>query len=72
MSHFMTWLFAPALIGLIFQIVVFSTNNYSSPVLPFFGIYITTWAIFVIEYWKRKEKCKSQIKIINNACIIKI
>ena len=66
MSHFMTWLFVPALIGLIFQIVVLATNNFSSPVLPFFGICITLWAITMLEFWKRRECCKYSLNYFSN------
>lgn len=59
MGHYSYWLIWPGLIGLIFQIVVFSTGNYSSPVLPFYSLVITIWAIIMLEFWKRKEQLKS-------------
>jgi len=58
MNHVITWLILPAIVGIAFQIVVWVTDNYSSPVLPFFSIVIVLWAITMLEFWKRKEKCK--------------
>jgi hypothetical protein len=56
MSHYTIWLSLPALIGVIFQIIVFSTNNFSHPVLPFFSVIISVWSVLMLEAWKRNEK----------------
>lgn len=58
-GHYSWWLLIPGLIGLVFQIVVFATGNYSSPILPFFSLIITVWAITMLEYWKREEHVKA-------------
>lgn len=56
LSHYATWLAFPALIGLAFQLVVIVTDNFSSPVLPFFSAFICLWSITMLEYWKRRER----------------
>lgn len=56
MGHYSRWLIYPSIIGVIFQIVVWSTGDYSSPVLPFYSLVITIWCIFMLEYWKREER----------------
>lgn len=45
----------PAAIGLIFQAIVWNSNNYCHPVLAFFSIVITIWSIIMLEFWKREE-----------------
>lgn len=59
MGHYSYWLIIPGIIGLIFQIIVFATGNFSSSVLPFYSLLITVWAIVMLEYWKRKEQLKA-------------
>jgi anoctamin-10/anoctamin-7 len=59
MGHYSVWLIIPGIIGLVFQIIVFATGNYSSPILPFYSLVITVWAIVMLEYWKRKEQMKA-------------
>ncbi len=55
LGHYSRWLIIPSGIGLIFQLVVWGTLNFSSPVLPFYSLIITVWAIIMLEYWKREE-----------------
>ena len=54
-GHYSVYLIIPAIIGAIFQIVVWSTGNFSHPVLPFYSLLITVWSIAMLEYWKRQE-----------------
>ena len=61
LGHYSKWLIVPSIIGLIFQIVVWGTHNYSSPVLPFYAVVITVWAVMMTEYWKREEKSTAMI-----------
>jgi len=42
-GHYSYWLVFPAVLGLIFQIVVLHTNDYSHPVLCFLGLIISIW-----------------------------
>eukprot|EP01038_Epipyxis_sp_PR26KG_P010969 gene10969-14731_t len=55
LSHYSYWLIGPSIIGFIFQLVVWGSGNYSSPVLPFFALIITLWTIIMLEYWKREQ-----------------
>jgi len=38
-----------------FQLVVWATGDFSSPVLPIYSVVITIWSIVMLEYWKREE-----------------
>jgi hypothetical protein len=55
-GHYTTWLVIPGIIGLAFQIVVGVTGNFSHPVIPFYCLFVALWAIFMLEFWKRREK----------------
>lgn len=55
LGHFALWMIPAAFLGLIVQIVVFATLDFSSPILPFFGIIMAAWSIIMLEYWKRNE-----------------
>ena len=44
-GHYSMWLIIPAVVGFIFQMVVWGTLDFSSPVLPFFSLMITTWGM---------------------------
>ena len=54
-GHYSLWLITPSIIGLAFQLVVWGTLNFSSPVLPFYSLVITVWSIYMLEYWKRQQ-----------------
>ena len=55
-GHYSMWLVAPAIIGLAFELLVWGTGpNFSHPVLPFYGLCISVWAIAMLEYWKRTQ-----------------
>lgn len=56
LGHYSHWLFIPALIGAAFQLVVWAKNDFSHPVIPFYCLVITIWAVIMLEYWKRNEK----------------
>lgn len=45
----------PAILGLIVQLVVAGTGDFSHPILPFFSLFIAGWAVFMLEFWKRKQ-----------------
>lgn len=55
LGHYSHWLITPAVVGIICQLVVWGSGNYSSPVLPFYSVIICVWSIFMLEYWKREE-----------------
>jgi hypothetical protein len=46
----------PAIGGLLCQLVVIGTGDFSHPILPFYALLIALWAVFMLEYWKRTEK----------------
>ncbi len=48
MGHYSYWLLMPSVLGFIFQIVVWVTGDWSHPVLPFFAVVMTTWAMFML------------------------
>ena len=55
LGHYSYWLIIPAAIGFIFQLVVWGTGNYSHPVVAFYAVFVACWAVFMLEFWKRKE-----------------
>lgn len=55
-GHYSKWLIIPGVIGFIFQLVVWGTLNFSSPVLPFYSIIVCVWSICMLEFWKRQEQ----------------
>jgi hypothetical protein len=56
LGHYTTWLIIPALLGLMCQLVVIGTGDFSHPILPFFALLIAIWAVLMLEFWKREEK----------------
>lgn len=55
-GHYSKYLLIPSAIGFIFQFVVWGQLDFSSPVLPFFCVLISVWAIYMLEKWKQLEK----------------
>ncbi len=56
LSHQSQWLLAPALLGSVFQVVVFSTGpNYSHPSLCFFAVLMMLWGVLMLKFYARKE-----------------
>lgn len=55
LGHYCSWLMLPAVLGLAIQLVVAGTGNFSHPILPFFALLIAGWAVFMLEFWKRKQ-----------------
>lgn len=71
-GHYCTWLIIPVIIGIPLQFSVWAviverktngqddvTNDnspYSNYFTPVFSFFIALWAVFMLEFWKRKEK----------------
>lgn len=45
MGFYSIWLIIPSVIGLAFQLVVWGTMDFSSPVLPFYSVVVTIWGM---------------------------
>lgn len=56
MSHYVTWLIIPALLGCAVQIMAAIHWNFDRIEACAFALFMSLWAIFAYEYWKRKEK----------------
>lgn len=56
MGQYTIALIIPAIFGIVAQLIVWSTNNWSHPVIPFYSLFISLWTIFFLELWKRKQK----------------
>jgi len=54
LSHMGEWLVVPGLIGVAMNIVVWYTEWYSHPVLPFFAAIISLWSILMLEFFNRR------------------
>ncbi|RYH21304.1 hypothetical protein EON65_21005 [archaeon] len=61
LGHYSLWLIVPSIVGLAFQLVVWGTLDFSSPVLPFYSLIITVWSVFMLEYWKRQESTTAMV-----------
>ncbi|CAM9205929.1 unnamed protein product [Chrysoparadoxa australica] len=55
-GHLTKWLQPLALLGLITQIVVYSSGNNEHPITLLFAPVVVIWAIVMLEFWKRKEQ----------------
>jgi len=56
LGHYTTYLISSAAVGVIMQIVVFSTEDWSSPAVPFYSFFVILWAVFMLEHWQRLQK----------------
>jgi len=56
LHHYSEWLIVPALIGLVLQVIIIKSNDFSSPVLPFFAGFMCLWSHAMLEFWIRKER----------------
>mmetsp|Transcript_16100 Transcript_16100/g.23456 ORF Transcript_16100/g.23456 Transcript_16100/m.23456 type:complete len:118 (-) Transcript_16100:443-796(-) len=56
MEHYLTFLLMPAVVGAPIQIAVLILDDYSAPFVPFFSFALAVWAVFMLEFWKRREK----------------
>ena len=61
-GHYNRFLLIPALLGVPVQIAVFLWNSKDpyegfsdAPFLPFYSFFVSIWAIFMLEFWKRRE-----------------
>lgn len=61
MSHYVTWLLIPGLLGLGCQISAFVQWDFNRIEASAFAMFMSLWAIFAYEYWKRKEKYLAMI-----------
>lgn len=56
LEHFSSYLTLPAFFGLIAELIVASFENIDHPVAAIYSIFIVVWAVFLSEFWKRREK----------------
>ena len=56
LSHLTTWCMWPMVVGLAIQLHVAVVNDRSAPSVPGFAVFISFWAVLMLEFWKRKEK----------------
>ena len=61
-GHYNRFLLVPAIVGVPVQIAVFYYSKNSiydgfndAPFLPFYSFFVSLWAIFMLEFWKRRE-----------------
>lgn len=59
-GHYTYWLILPCVVGIPVQAIVWGTENYSSIVVPCFAYFIALWAVFMLEFWKRKQATIAQ------------
>jgi Calcium-activated chloride channel len=59
-DHVTSFIFIPAVMGIPLQVSVYVLNDYSAPFLPPFSFIMAIWAIFMLEYWKRRQVSLAQ------------
>ncbi|CAD8137640.1 unnamed protein product [Paramecium pentaurelia] len=55
LSFFTTWLFIPAVPGIMLGVYVYATNEINSLFVPIYTIALAVWATIFFEFWKRKQ-----------------
>lgn len=62
MGHYNRWLCIPAFVGVPIQlgVLLYSRSSIytgftSAPFLPAYSLAVTLWAVFLLEFWKRRE-----------------
>lgn len=55
-EHFVEFYTPIVIIGVVFQIVILSYQNYNFPVNPFYAYFICVWFTLILALWNRKEK----------------
>lgn len=55
LSFFTTWLFLPAVPGIMLGVYVYATNEINSLFVPIYTIALAVWATIFFEFWKRKQ-----------------
>jgi len=55
LSHYTTWLIAPGIFGFVVAVVTWSQHTTESPLVAAFSLFIILWAVFMMEFWKRKQ-----------------
>ena len=56
LGFYLSYLLGSSIVGAIMQIVVFATDDFSSPAVPFYSFFVVLWAVFFTEHWIRAEK----------------
>ncbi|CAD8136075.1 unnamed protein product [Paramecium octaurelia] len=55
LSFFTTWLFLPAIPGIMLGVYIYSTNRFDTLFVPIYTIALAVWATIFFEFWKRKQ-----------------
>jgi len=55
MEHYIAWLFPLCLVGLVWQIFLFVTNDTEFKGMEAFMIFVIIWSVCFVDFWKRRE-----------------
>eukprot|EP01083_Nonionella_stella_P139081 423497_1 len=61
LGFYISWLYVPAVFGLVFTIWRFVTGKSNAEGAYIYGLFIAIWATLFVEFWKRKE-CELRVK----------
>mmetsp|Transcript_1336 Transcript_1336/g.1776 ORF Transcript_1336/g.1776 Transcript_1336/m.1776 type:complete len:861 (+) Transcript_1336:116-2698(+) len=55
LAHYTKWVLGPSIIGLIVVVVTYTQGKAEGPLVACYAVFICLWAIFMLEFWKRKQ-----------------
>ncbi|CAN0353032.1 unnamed protein product, partial [Laminaria digitata] len=55
LGHYTTWLGPLSILGLIMSIDQLAEWNLDATLAPYFSVFVSFWAVLMLEFWKRKE-----------------
>ncbi|CAM9486276.1 unnamed protein product [Ascophyllum nodosum] len=55
LGHYTTWLGPLSIVGTIMAIDQLIEWDLDAVLVPYFGVFVSFWAVFMLEYWKRQE-----------------
>jgi len=56
LEYFNVSLIAPAVVGIVVQIIIQATENVNHPVLPFYTVFILIWTELFVHGWSLKQE----------------
>ncbi|CAM9478748.1 unnamed protein product, partial [Ascophyllum nodosum] len=55
LGHYTVWLGPLAIVGILTSIDQILEWNLDATLAPYFGVFVSFWAVLMLEFWKRKE-----------------
>ena len=55
MTHLVSWLSVPSIVGFGTGLYMFVTNDYASKFIPVYAILLALWSTLFMESWTRRQ-----------------